>query len=214
MASVLPSNERRSLLDRATVKFMQGIDDASAYLAGRGLGEEIVSIAALGVVTDEFQEFAHLRGRLWIPYLTDNGVVNANARCMRPHSCKTVVEHKKYLRPAGSGDNLYGMRTYYEAWDRICVVEGELDALTLHQIRIPAFAVSGASKWKKHWTSVLDDFSRVVIVSDGDQGGRDFVKLVRDAIPTAIDVTMPAGEDVNSMFLKEGEGYLKARIGS
>lgn len=215
---MLPTNEQRNLLDLATVKFMSQVDDALPYLRSRGLTEEIIGIAGLGVVTEEIPEFAHLCGRLWIPYMTDSGVINANARCIKPHECKKVPasatgrEHKKYLRPGGMKDNLYGARTYIEAVDYICITEGEIDALTLHQIRIPALAVSGATKWATHWTSVLDDFARVVIVSDGDKAGREFSERVRNAIPWALDVPMPQDEDVNSMFLKEGAGYLKARI--
>lgn len=212
MASVLPTNEQRSLLDLATVKYMSKVEAAFPYLASRGLTEEIVGIAGLGVVTEEVPEFAHLAGRLWIPYLTDNGVVNVNARCIEPHDCKSMLNHKKYRRPSGLGDNLYGVRTHIEADNLICVVEGELDALTLHQIRIPCVAASGATKWRDHWTYVLDDFAKVVIVSDGDKAGREFAERVRNAIPWALEVPMPPGEDVNSMFLKEGAGYLKARI--
>lgn len=212
MSSILPSNELRRLLDLGTIKYQMAVEGVLPYLAARGLSEEIVAIAGLGVVTGEVKEHAHLSGRLWIPYMTDAGVVNANARCIEDHNCK-ASGHKKYLKPYGLKDSLYGVRYYADATSTMCVTEGELDAITLHMLKIPAVAVSGASKWRDHWTNVLDDFARVVVLSDGDTAGREFVGRVREAIPHALDIPMPNGEDVNSTYLKHGGGYLRSRIG-
>jgi len=201
------------LLELATVKYMQAVDRALPYLEARGISKEDADTAGLGVVTGEIEDHAHLRGRLAIPYMTDTGVVAMNFRCLQAHSCKSVPGHEKYMVPAGQRSYMYGVRTYHDARDTICVTEGELDALVLHNMKIPALGISGAKKWKPHWGKILDDFARVVILSDGDESGKVLASAVKAAVPWATNVRMPKGEDVGSMYIKEGPGYLRTRIG-
>lgn len=213
MTSILPSKEQRKLLELATVKYMQAVGDALPYLEARGISAEDADTAALGVVTGEIEDHAHLRGRLAIPYMTDTGVVAMNFRCLQAHNCKATPGHEKYMIPVGQKDYLYGVRTYHDARDTVCVTEGELDALILHNMGIPALGISGSGKWEQHWGKILDDFARVVILSDGDESGRKLVNSIKRAIPWATNVRMPNGEDVGSMYVKEGPGYLRTRIG-
>lgn len=167
---------------------------------------------ALGVVIDPLPGHEHLNGRLSIPYLTDAGPVNMTFRCLKDHNCKEVPDHSKYTFKRNSGTNLYGAQTAAWADEWILVVEGEIDALTWHQIGVPAFGISGATKWQDHWVNVFEDFSRVYVVREGDAAGEKFWDKVSSRVDHSIMVKLPDGEDSNSMYAKHGRDALLSRI--
>ncbi len=206
----LLSNEQRRSLEEATLRYMGSVAVAEAYLAGRGISLEVAAGYALGVVVDPMVGHDIFEGRLTIPYLTNSGPVNMKFRCMRYHDCKTVG-CPKYITWPGLDTNIYGVQAYAKAEDFICVTEGELDSLTLNMLGIPSIGIPGASNWKPHWNKVLDDFSTVFVFSDGDKAGQEFAKRMVSEV-NAVNVKMPDGEDVNSMYLKEGAQYLRNRI--
>lgn len=206
----LLSNEQRRSLEEATLRYMDSLAGAEAYLASRGISLEVAAGYALGVVADPMVGHEIFEGRLTIPYLTNSGPVNLKFRCMKYHDCKQIG-CPKYIAWPGLDTNMYGVQSYAKAEDFICVTEGELDALTLNMLGIPAIGIPGASNWKPHWSKVLDDFQVVFCFSDGDKSGQEFAKRLVVEVG-AINIKMPDGEDVNSMYLKEGSQYLRNRI--
>lgn len=205
------SKEQRRFLDQATMTYLEHLDEATEWLAGRGIEMEHAGRSGLGVVVDPLKGHESLRGRLSIPYLTPVGVSAMTFRCMQDHNCKET-NHPKYMKPTGSKTRLYGVLAYQDAGDFLCLTEGELDALTLHQIGLPAIGIPGSENWEGHWTSILQDFSTVYVFSDGDEPGQKFAKRVMTEYDRAVNVKMPDGEDVNSVFVKYGADYLKKRI--
>lgn len=209
------SSERRRLLAQATLAYQNHLAGAGEWLASRGIDLEFARSAGLGVVNSDFAPHYHMRGRLAIPYLTNAGPIGLVARCIEDHNCKTVPDHAKMAKPSGQGNLLYGVQSVAWADDWIVVTEGEIDALTWHQIGIPALSVPGAKNWKPHWNLIFQDFSRVYLAEDGDAAGellwermghelKDSVQMIR--------VKMPDGEDTNSMYVKQGKDYLLGRI--
>lgn len=189
---------------------MDNVVAAEAYLTGRGITLEVAAGYALGVVVDPILGHEQYVGRLAIPYLTNSGPVNMKFRCLKHHDC-----HRegcaKYLSWQGLDTNLYNVQVYARAGDVLVVTEGELDALTLDMIGIPAMGVPGSSNWKPHWNRIFDDFSTIYVFSDGDAAGQKFAKKAQVEC-NAINIKMPDGEDVNSTYLREGAEYLKNRI--
>lgn len=206
----LLSNEQRRSLEEATLRYMGHVHVAEAYLDQRGISLEAAAGYALGVVVDPLPGHDLFEGRLAIPYLTNSGPVNMKFRCLKYHDCK-AIGCPKYIAWPGLDTNLYGVQSYMQAQDFICVTEGELDALTLNMLGIPAMGIPGASNWKPHWTRVLDDFSTVFCFSDGDKSGQEFAKRLVAEV-NAVNIKMPDGEDVNSMYVREGAQYLRNRI--
>lgn len=206
----LLSNEQRRSLEAATLKYMGDVAVAEAYLEGRGITLEVAAGYGLGVAAVPLQGHELFEGRLSIPYLTNSGPVNMKFRCIKYHDCK-AIGCPKYIAWPGLDSNIYGVQAYSQAEDFICVTEGELDALTLNMLGIPAMGIPGASNWKPHWTRVLEDFSTVFVMSDGDKPGQEFAKRLIAEVG-AVNIKMPEGEDVNSMYLKEGAQYLRTRI--
>jgi len=162
--------------------------------------------AHLGVVEDPLPSHEGFRGRLCIPYVTPTGVVDIRFRSMGP-------EEPKYMGLPGTHTRLYNVLSLQHAGDFIAVCEGEIDALTLHlKCGIPAVGVPGANSWKKHYTRILQDFERVYVFADGDQPGSDFAKGLARELNTVITLQMPEGEDVNSMYLKNGYDYFTEKV--
>lgn len=207
------SSEQRRFLDQTTMAYLEHLDLAAEWLAGRGIELEHARRNGLGVVVDPPKAHEGATGRLCIPYVTPSGVTAQTFRCMRDHDCKQAGAHAKYWKATGTKTRLYGALWYDRAEDFIALTEGELDALTLQQIGIPAFGVPGSENWKPYWTSILQDFSTVYVFSDGDDAGQKFAKRVLSEYDRAVNVRMPDGEDVNSVFVKYGAEFLTKKIG-
>lgn len=201
---------QKKLLVRAATQYQEHLDEAEKYLAGRGIDLEAARSNALGVVRDPVPGHEHLVGRLAIPYMTPDGPVNMNFRCMQDHKCKDF-NHPKYIMWTGLGDNLYNVSALHVAGTAIAVAEGEIDALSSTLAGIPCVGISGANKWKDHWGNIFEDFTRVYVWQEGDEAGKKFGdKLVGEV--GAIRVPLPDGTDVNSIWVRDGAEGLRARI--
>jgi len=206
------SNERRKFLTRATLQYQEHLDDAQGFLEGRGIDLEFARSVGLGVVRNPEAQHADYEGRLAIPSITNAGPVQMSFRCLKNHDCK-YEKCAKILRARGWPNWLYGVQAADQADDWIAVAEGEMDAIVLQMIGIPAIGVPGAEVFKDHYAKVFEDFSRVYMFADGDQAGSDMIKKWRDRLDTAvIDAQMPDKEDVNSMYLTHGPEFLIGKI--
>jgi len=204
------SNVQRKSLERATMQYMENVAEAEGYLEGRGIDLAVARSVGLGVVHDPIPGHEGLEGRLSIPYLTPSGPVNMNFRCIKDHQCKEH-RHQKYMTWAGLETTLYGVQFLAEAGDYIAVSEGEIDALTSNIAGVPCVGISGAEKWKDHWSNVFEDFTRVYVWQEGDEAGKKFGDmLVREV--GAIRLPLAAKEDVNSTLVKHGPEALRSRI--
>lgn len=199
------------MLAKAQKAYSSNLVSAEGYLASRGISLAHAVTAGLGVVTGEIVDHERMTGRLAIPYMTPAGPVNMSFRCIKQHD-HGLVGCKKYYQSDGLCANLYYVEAFEEAEDFICLTEGEIDALTLNICGIPALGVSGATKWEPHWTEILDDFQYVYVMLDGDEAGEKFGAKVVKAVPHAVRIRMPDGEDVNSMYVKNGTLYLHERL--
>lgn len=189
---------------------LAGDTSAQAYLASRGLDLRAANTSRLGVVRTPLVGHENLRGRLVIPYVTPSGVVNFSFRCLRQHVCKDVG-CPKYLPIEGRERNIYNVLDLKKDSTFICVAEGELDALTLSLCGLPAVGMPGAKQWKKHFSRCLEDFDRILAFGDGDKSGRGFGSFLTKEV-RAIPVALPDGEDVNSLYMKEGPDGLRRLI--
>lgn len=222
-------------LASAVERYNPNIDQAAAYLEARGIDLEYARQCGLGVVSGEddlTRVMPGLKGRLAIPYLTPAGPRQMSFRCIKDHNCKEVP-HAKYLPFPGMTDaekrqskRLYFVLSYQTAGATMCLTEGEIDALTLNMLGIPAMGVPGAENWQSHWTAVFEDFSSILVFRDGDvekvKPDGSIVKPASDKFVSTIIkhlgskvrvIKLPDGEDVNSVYVKEGYdallGYMR-----
>ena len=198
---------QKDLLGQATRKYQESIYQAEDYLASRGIPIEVARLARLGVVEEPETGHEAYLGRLAIPYVTKTGVVDIRFRSLNP-----AVE-PKYMGMTGSDTKMYNVLDIERAGDWIGVCEGELDTITLSRcVGIPCVGVPGSNSWKKHYTRLLADFERVFVFADGDQPGKEFAAGLARELPVTI-VSMPEGEDVNSIYVKFGADYIREKAG-
>lgn len=213
MTSKPLSPAMRKSLDRATEKYAAHIERALPYLAGRGIDKAAAVSAGLGVVVDPLPGHDNRLGRLSIPYITDAGTVNMTFRCIKDHDCKTESKHAKYMKWDKLPTNLYHVRSLQAADDWIAVSEGEIDALTLNISGIPAVGIAGVDNWQEFWPLIFDDFSRIYFFEDGDDAGKKLGdRMLHEISKPVIRVKMPSGEDVNSIYTKQGPEALVRMI--
>lgn len=209
MTSKALSPATKRSLERATETYASNVALALPYLEGRGIDKASALAAGLGVVTDPLPGHEYLTGRLSIPYITDAGTVNMTFRCIKDHDCKTESKHQKYMLWPKLQSNLYHARSLVAAGEWIAVAEGEIDALTLNIAGIPAVGISGVDKWQDFWPLIFDDFTRIYFFEDGDDAGKKLGdRMLSDISSPVIRVKMPRGEDVNSLYVKQGREAL------
>jgi len=197
---------QKELLGKATEKYAENIYQAEDYLRNRGIPLEVARLARLGVVVEPETGHEAFVGRLSIPYITKSGVVDLRFRSLRPE-----VE-PKYMGLTGAETKMYNVLDVERAGDFIGVCEGELDTITMSAcIGIPCIGVPGANSWKRHYTRLLADFERVFVFADGDQPGTEFARSLARELPVTI-VQLPEGEDVNSVYVRQGADYLRQKV--
>ncbi|UQA91620.1 toprim domain-containing protein [Streptomyces halobius] len=207
------SAEQRRFFEQAVSTYQSNLtSDTSvqAYLMGRGFGPAEAATFRLGVVRRHLVGHEGFAGRLAIPYLTPTGVVNIRFRCLRQHDCASE-DCPKYLGMDGAENRLYNVLDLKKPGRAICVAEGELDAATLSMAGLPAVGVPGVESWQDHWGRCLEDFDQIYTFADGDKAGRRFAKFLAKEV-RARPVRIPAGEDCNSIYVKEGPNGLRKLI--
>lgn len=194
------------MLEEATAAYSGALDDqVFDYLEERGLDVETVASYRLGVVDDPYPGHEHLRGWLCIPYLDKDGAP-LKLRFRRMFSS----DEPKYLDLPEALPRLYNVGAVHraaDAGDTIHVAEGELDALILEQLGLPAVAVPGSDAWKPHHRRMLGGFSRVWIWADPDTAGHKLAGVITQSMRSAKVVRLTDG-DVGETFLNEGPEYL------
>jgi DNA primase len=200
------SSSQKNFLLQATQRYAAKIELAKQYLLSRHLSVEEARVFHLGVVEDPLPGHEAYTGRLAIPYITPSGVVDIRFRGM-------YNEDPKYMGLVGAKTTMFNTQACFVADKYICVTEGEFDCImmsikTLH----PTIGIPGANNWKSHYAKILDDFDTVIVLADGDAAGLEFGKKISRELGNVNIISMPEGEDVNSMMIKKGSGWIDERI--
>jgi DNA primase len=200
------SGSQKNFLLQATQRYAAKIELATEYLLSRQLSVEEANIFHLGVVDDPLPGHDAYKGRLAIPYITPSGVVDIRFRAM--HN-----EDPKYMGLVGAKTTMFNTQACFVADKYICVTEGEFDCImmsvkTMH----PTIGIPGANNWKPHYAKILDDFDTVIVLADGDAAGLEFGKKISRELGNVNIISMPDGEDVNSMIIKKGSDWIHERI--
>ena len=200
------SSSQKNFLLQATQRYASKIELAKEYLSSRHLSVEEARVFHLGVVEDPLPGHEAYTGRLAIPYITPSGVVDIRFRGM-------YNEDPKYMGLVGAKTTMFNTQACFVADKYICVTEGEFDCImmsvkTLH----PTIGIPGANNWKPHYAKILDDFDTVIVLADGDAAGLEFGKKISRELGNVNIISMLEGEDVNSMMIKKGSGWIDERI--
>jgi DNA primase len=202
---VKQSLEQKKLLEKASSHYEQNVELAESYLKSRGLSLADAKRHRLGVVNKPVVGHEMFEGRLSIPYLTPSGMVDLRFRAINN-------EEPKYLSLPNSSTRLYNVKSFFEAKDWICVCEGEIDTITLSKLGYPAVGIPGVKNIKRHYYRILADFDKIYVFADGDTAGKEFAKDLAKKLAGVVQIQLPDGEDVNSLFTKNGSQWFEERI--
>lgn len=188
-----------------------------AWFAGRGIPER--TLLDFGVTASA--EFCPVCdgevGNVLFPYYVDGEHINTKHRCGKKH----------FRMEKGAQRVLYNLDAVKDA-DTIVIVEGEMDALSVHTAGIP-YVVSvpdgapapNATNYASKFTfleaaeAILTGSKRIVIATDADEPGQKLMdELARRLGPERCSrVLWDEGiKDANEALVQGGAPYLKACI--
>jgi twinkle protein len=156
-----PPRERRTYRKPDRPNCRPPIAGAREWLVTRCLTVETIEAFKVGEVERDGKTYAVM------PYLRDGELVNAKHR---------NVAEKHDMRQAKDAEPcLFGWHLIEPRQRTIAITEGEIDAMTLHQVGIPALSVNagaGNHQWIESDWERLERFSEIVICFDDDEPGR------------------------------------------
>jgi DNA primase len=131
------------------------------------------------------------------------------------NSPETVLFHK--------GRELYGLyetRRARRSLDRLVVVEGYMDAVSLHQAGVDyTVATLGTATTPEHFRRIFRLVPAVVFAFDGDRAGRAAAwRALQQALPEAREgreirfLFLPQGQDPDSLIRAEGRAAFEERL--
>jgi len=131
------------------------------WLAGRGLTEPTVEAFKIGEQVRDGKTYAVF------PYLRAGDLINAKYR--------NPDDKRDMRQEAGAEPCLFGWHLIDPKARSIVITEGEIDAMTLHQVGIAALSVNagaGNHQWIENEWDALERFSEIFISFDDDEAGR------------------------------------------
>ena len=178
--------------------------------------------AGLTVVNSQGREYDRFRERVMFPIrdirgrtIAFGGRVLNESKPKYLNSPETKLFHKS--------DTLYGLyeaRQACRSLDRVLVVEGYMDVVTLAQFGIDfAVATLGTALTGQHLDRLSRQTAQVIVCFDGDQAGRTAAKRALDTmLPFLSDefsirfLFLPDGHDPDSLIRDEGTDAFLIRL--
>lgn len=165
------------------------------WLNERGLTDETIAEFRIGEQLQGGKAYAVF------PYLRDGELVNAKYR--------NPAEKKDMRQEGGAEPCLFGWHLIEPKARTVCITEGEIDAMTLHQLGFPALSVNagaGNHQWIENDWDRLERFSTIHLCFDNDEAGIKSVKEVaaRIGIERCKSVTFGA-KDANQWLIDGAE---------
>lgn len=192
------------MLEEAVARYEQDVSvPVARHVLDRGITEETATMFRLGAVVNPEPGHDRYRGMMAIPYLDRHGSpLTIRFRCIEDHSHRDFY-HGKYNSIPEDPSRVFNVGAIFQAEDEIHVTEGEIDAIILNQLGLPAVAIPGAQGFQAHHRRMLAGFSRVWVYGDPDEAGADFTNRVVRMMKQAKGVRMRDG-DVNETYLAGG----------
>jgi len=201
------SKSQKELLVRATENYERNLTEIVPYLTSRGITEQTARMFRLGFVKEPEIGHEPYQGKLAIPYLTPSGVIDIRFRSLSTDS------GPKYMSRPGATTHIFNINALSQDSDFLAICEGELDTVVATQAGFNAVGLPGANNWKSFYNRVLADWSKVILLCDGDNAGREMAKNLSRELDNVFPVFMPEGQDVNDVYLTEGADGLRKRAG-
>jgi DNA primase len=201
------SQGQEKLLQEAAHRYAEAIsDEALAYLAGRGISEEVAARYRLGTITDPIEGHQGYEGWISIPYFT------ALDMCVGFKFRRLDDGKPKYGSPIGQKTHLYNVTATMSPTKNIVICEGEFDAIIMDAaVGVPAVGIPGVAAWKPFYPKLFNGFDTVYIVGDNDikedgsNPGAEFSRRVAGEVTNSQIVQLPPGMDITDFYLANGK---------
>jgi len=201
------SKSQRELLEKATENYETNLTEILPYLESRGITEQTARMFRLGYVREPEIGHEPYLGKLAIPYLTPSGVIDIRFRSLNSDG------GPKYMSRPGATTHIFNVDALNNDSDFLAICEGELDTVIATQAGFNAVGLPGANNWKGFYARVLADYTKIILLCDGDNAGREMAKNLSKELENVFPVFMPEGQDVNDIYLAEGADGLRKRAG-
>jgi DNA primase len=211
---MLSPEQLKSSLE-AAVQYNKSLNDqAIEFLADRGISKEVADQYSLGYIETPAANHEHYQGWLSIPYITVMG------HCVGFKFRRLDQGKPKYGAPLGQKSHLYNVSDIILSSEYIAICEGELDTIIASAILgIPAVGVPGVQAWKPHFSRMFAGYGKIYIIGDNDlkedgtNPGAEFSRMVAQEVINSTIVSLPAGMDLNDLYLAKGIEETKRIIG-
>lgn len=153
----MPKRERPAYKRPAKPQCQTPKSKVREWLIGRGLTEQTINDFRIG----------EQGAKAVFPYLRDGELVNAKYR--------SVDDKRDMRQEAGAEPCLFGWHLIGPKVRTVAITEGEIDAMTLHQVGIPALSVNagaGNHQWIENDWERLERFGEILVCFDDDEAGR------------------------------------------
>lgn len=161
-----------------------------------------------GFTSEELEEYGiTVDGpHIVIPVIGRGGVWYDRQRC--DAGC-----HPKYHTPPGQKAHLYNPLGLGPHSPEVWLAEGELDALSLVVVGVPAVGIPGVENFRREW-GLLFEGAEIVMALDPDDAGRKAMdqfseRFKEKGIVYSIFDPSPY-EDLNHWFSEDREGFAQA----
>jgi DNA primase len=220
----------RGLDDSTIAKFTLGYAPDQWDAIKNALGTSVQRIALMekaGMLTsgERGSKYDRFRHRVMFPILDRRGRTIAFGGCVlvKEDTPKYLNSPETPLFHKGRGlFGLWQVREAHQKIPRLVVVEGYMDAISLHQFGVPqAVATLGTATTRDHAEILFRQCADVYFCFDGDRAGRQAAwRAVESVLPRmrdgrqALFLFLPDGEDPDSLIRKEGSAGFEARLAS
>ncbi|OUM01826.1 hypothetical protein A8M77_14505 [Variovorax sp. JS1663] len=188
-----PKPPERTFTKPAKPQTQKPVGPVYAWLRGRGLTDQTIEAFKVREV--------QRNGSTWalFPYLRDGEYVNGKYR--NPDDKKGMGQEKDAM-PC-----LFGWHLISPNVRVVTICEGEIDAMTLHQCRIPALSVNagaGNHQWIESDWERLERFEEIIVWFDNDEPGKKgATEVVRRLGIERCRIVHHAAKDANQ-WLQDG----------
>lgn len=188
----MPEREKKSFKRPAKPQCQAAKAGALEWLKGRGLTEATLTAFKIAEQIRDGKTYAVF------PYLREGVLVNVKYR--------NVSEKKDMRQEGGAEPCLFGWHLIDPKCRTVAITEGEIDAMSLHQVGIPALSVNagaGNHQWLENDWDRLDRFSEILVFFDSDEAGQKGAKEIASRIGAdrCKIVTLPA-KDANDYLMQ------------
>jgi twinkle protein len=151
------------------------------YLQTRGLTAKTITDFKVTEHPNTFFDCPQNPVDLVFPFLRDDGLINLkHLGIERPNGRKLITQSK------GNEPCLFGWQALDPMTRKVVITEGELDAMTLHQIGYPALSIPNGASGKQDWVENeydrLTRFDEIFLCLDMDEPGQNCAMVLAERL--------------------------------